>query len=116
MEILISRLLALGVILSSLVIIAGGALMLASQGATVVDIHAFHGEPISLAAIASLFESAGALRPRLMIQLGLVILVATPVLRVALSLLLFVKRRDYLYVGITGLVLAILVVAIAGAN
>jgi uncharacterized membrane protein len=113
MELSISRLLAAGVILSSLVIIAGGALMLASYGAGAITFSNFHGQPTSIATLPAILSSALALRPEAIIQVGLVILVATPITRVALSLLLFWKKADYLYVGITGLVLAILILAIS---
>jgi uncharacterized membrane protein len=43
-----------------------------------------------------------------MIQLGIILLIATPVLRVAVSLVGFALERDRVYVAITGLVLAIL--------
>ncbi len=42
------------------------------------------------------------------IRLGLMILIATPVARVALSIFAFALERDWIYVAITILVLAIL--------
>ncbi len=46
------------------------------------------------------------------LELGALILMATPVTRVAASVVLFMLRRDLVYVGITSLVLAMLLVAI----
>jgi uncharacterized membrane protein len=114
METVISRLLSLGVILSCLVVTTGGALLLVSSGAATIDIGHFHGQAGSLKTIAVIFESARAISPTAIIQIGLLILVATPVARVGLSMLLFLKKGDYLYVGITGLVLTIVVLAISG--
>ena len=44
------------------------------------------------------------------IQLGVVALILTPILRVVLSLLDFTLERDWLYAGITATVLAVIVV------
>jgi len=43
------------------------------------------------------------------IQLGLLLLIATPVARVAFSVVAFAAERDWLYVAITLIVLAILI-------
>ena len=53
---------------------------------------------------------AGALvlRPLALVQLGLLALVVTPVVRVAVSVVLWWRRRDWAYVAITGTVLALL--------
>jgi uncharacterized membrane protein len=53
-------------------------------------------------------------RCRDLIQLGLVLLIATPVARVAFSVFAFAMERDYTYVFITVIVLAILVYSLAG--
>ena len=45
---------------------------------------------------------------------GLLLLIATPVARVALSLVAFVLQRDRLYVGITAFVLALLLASLVG--
>jgi uncharacterized membrane protein len=43
------------------------------------------------------------------IQLGLILLIATPVARVALSLLAFAVQKDKMYVVVTAIVLGLLV-------
>ncbi len=45
------------------------------------------------------------------IGLGMLLLIATPVARVALSVLFFLAQRDWLYVGITLLVLGVLLLS-----
>ena len=44
-------------------------------------------------------------------MLGLLLLIATPVMRVAVSILLFVHERDYRFVSITAVVLALLLLS-----
>lgn len=65
-----------------------------------------------LAAVRSVSEfvrSIGHLTPESVITLGLVVLVALPVVRVAMTVVLFVIERDYVYLAITVFVLAVLV-------
>ena len=55
-----------------------------------------------------------ALDPRAVIQLGLLLLIATPIARVAFSLLAFIRQRDRTYVVITAIVLAVLLYSLTG--
>lgn len=50
------------------------------------------------------------------IQLGLLLLVATPIARVIFSAVAFVIQRDFLYVGITLVVLFVLMLSIMGGT
>ena len=52
-----------------------------------------------------------ALQPQSIIALGLLVLIATPILRVAVSIIAFALERDYRFVVITALVLAILILS-----
>jgi len=51
-----------------------------------------------------------------MIQLGLLILIATPVIRVAFSLIGFAIERDWIYTVITMIVLGILAFSLTGGR
>ena len=51
---------------------------------------------------------------RAIIQLGLLLLIATPVARVLFSAIAFAIERDYMYVVITLIVLAILLYSLFG--
>ena len=52
--------------------------------------------------------------PDAVISLGLLLLIATPIMRVAASVLLFLAQRDYRYVAITLFVLAVLLISLRG--
>jgi uncharacterized membrane protein len=52
-----------------------------------------------------------ALRGQAIVVLGLLILIATPVLRVAVSILVFLEQRDRTYVAITVTVLTLLILS-----
>ncbi len=73
------------------------------------------GEPASVAArtdFGQLLPGLAALRPVAITQLGLVVLLATPVMRVAASVVGFALEEDRLYTIITLAVLAILLTSI----
>jgi uncharacterized membrane protein len=67
---------------------------------------------LPIASFDGLGEGLLSLRPQAIAQLGLVVLVATPILRVLTSLVAFAMERDRLYVMITAVVLAILLGAV----
>jgi uncharacterized membrane protein len=108
LQVLIGRLLRWGVLLSALVVLAGGVLFLARHGHEHPDYSAFRGEPEwtrhPAAFIRALAHGAG----QAWIELGLLLLMATPVARVALSVFVFLREGDRLYVGLTLVVLAVL--------
>ena len=85
MDEMIGYLLRAGVLIAAALVLAGGAWYLASGGPA--------GDP----------------RAPKLIWGGLLVLVATPVARVAFSLAAFALQRDRAYVVITSIVLAVLV-------
>jgi uncharacterized membrane protein len=50
------------------------------------------------------------------IQFGLLLLVATPVMRVAFTVVAFLIQRDRIYVGVTIIVLSVLLFSLAGGG
>ncbi|WP_018465986.1 DUF1634 domain-containing protein [Calidithermus timidus] len=113
MEGLLGNLLRLGVLVAGAVVLAGGLLELASHGGERVDYSVFRGEPASLRSLVGILQGAEEVRPRHLIQLGLLLLVLTPVLRVALSVVLFARQRDGVFVGVTLWVLGVLLYSLA---
>ena len=105
---LLGNLLRAGVILSAAVTAIGGALFLVRYGAAPADYRVFAGEPEDLRSLRGIIAGAITLRPRSLIQLGLLLLIATPIARVAFSLVVFVRQRDRTYVLVTTIVLALL--------
>jgi uncharacterized membrane protein len=59
-------------------------------------------------------REAAAFQGRGIIQLGLLLLIATPVARVALSIFGFAAERDRMYVGFATIVLVILLSSLFG--
>jgi len=108
-EIFLGRLLRWGVLLAALVVFVGGVWFVASSYDVPQDYRIFRGEPVELRAVPQIVHQAIALHPLGLIQLGLLLLIATPVARVVFSVLGFALERDWMYVVITLLVLALLI-------
>lgn len=110
------NLLRIGVMLAAGAVFMGGSLYLLRNGASTPDYYVFRGEPEALRSIRGILEGALSLRGRAIIQLGLLILIATPVARVAFSVYGFARQRDRTYVAITLVVLALLLFSLAGGR
>jgi uncharacterized membrane protein len=107
-EQVIGRLLQIGVLLAALVVLVGGALILAQHGGTATSYAVFQGEPEFLRSIGSIVRGAFALNSLALTQLGLLLLIATPIVRVAFTLGAFALQRDRTYVVVTTIVLVLL--------
>ena len=109
---LISQLLRGGVLLASIVAVAGGIGLLLLRGSQPVNFRAFNDAPSPLRSLDGIAHQALQLDSRAIVQLGLVLLIGTPIARVALTLIAFALQRDRLYVAMTALVLALLLYGI----
>ncbi|AIS51306.1 membrane protein [Thermoanaerobacter kivui] len=104
MELIISKALTIGITTSAIVIFIG-LLMLIITGNSGYP-HGFY--PTSPVEILKGFIS---LKPYAVILTGLLLLILTPVFRVAVSIITFLHEKDYLYTAITTLVFIILIIS-----
>ena len=111
----ISNLLRYGVQIASFIVLIGGILYLVRHHAEPVDYRVFRGEPAIYRSPAGVVQALFEGHRRGIIQLGLLVLIATPILRVLLSLVTFLRWRDYTYAAITFLVLSGLIYSFVGA-
>jgi uncharacterized membrane protein len=88
--------LRLGVIAAAAVVALGAILYLAADGLTHPDYHTFEAHASKL--------HGG----RAVIQAGVLLLIATPIARVAGAALLFARQRDFCYVAVSLVVFAAL--------
>jgi uncharacterized membrane protein len=102
-----------GVALAASIVFAGAVLYLFKHGLEKVRYGTFTGEAADLRLPAGIFRRALGGGPRGIIQAGLLILIATPIARVAASAYLFARRRDRLYVAFTLAVLSVLIYSLA---
>ena len=107
MERIMGRLLQVGVLLASFVMLLGG-LLYARVHRTVPDYRVFQTEPQALRHMSGVVKGVKAGDPAAVIQLAVLLLIATPVARVLFALVAFGIERDKFYVGVSAVVLAIL--------
>jgi uncharacterized membrane protein len=110
----IGMLLLVGVLLAAAVAAVGGVVYIIRYGSAHENYRVFHGVPRGLNTVHGVLAGALHLRSRWVIQLGLLLLIATPVARVALSLVTFAHQRDRLYVVVTAIVLTLLLYGLLG--
>jgi uncharacterized membrane protein len=110
----LGRLLQAGVLVAATVVLLGGLRYLAKYGATERYYGTFTGEPADLSHVGGIVRAALDLRGRGLIQLGLLLLIATPVARVAVSLVAFLRQRDRTYTLVTAFVLLLLLASLNG--
>jgi uncharacterized membrane protein len=111
----ISILLRSGVLLAASVVLLGGILYLVRPGSVRPDYHVFRGEPVELRRPDLVIRGAFAGHPDAIIQFGLLLLILTPVARVAFSVAAFATEHDRMYVLITIIVLAVLLYSLLAA-
>jgi len=114
-ESLLGTLLRSGVLCAALVVAVGGIIYLFRHGRTPVDFRVFRGEPADLRSIHGVLRDVKTLHGRGIIQLGLLLLIATPVARVAFSIFGFAVERDRMYVLFTVIVFCVLLYSLLGS-
>lgn len=120
-QLLISRTLRWGVSIACLIAFVGGVLYLVCHGGEAFDLAQYQNfsytdtravdyttltDYTTLDGIFSGFKNFTAVG---WIQTGVLVLILTPIMRVALSLIDFLKERDWLYALITAVVLAVII-------
>jgi len=108
LEKIIGSLLRYGVLLSSVIVLTGGIVYLYRHGREIPQYHTFRGEPDKMRMLGPMLQAIGRGEGRPLIQLGLFVLIATPIARIIFSIFGYLFEKDYLYVVITGVVLFVL--------
>ncbi len=93
---------------AGMVILTGGVLLLLRHGGAPAAFHTFIGEPASLRSVPQIVMGAFHGHALAIVQLGILLLITTPVLRVLFVGIGYVIERDWLYVTVAGIVLAVL--------
>ena len=103
-ELVIGKILRVGVIISATIMIIGLLLLLITGKSG----YAHDDFPTTFKAI---FSGIASLKPYAIMMLGIFCLILTPVLRVIVSIYSFYKEKDMLYVWITTFVLIVLIIS-----
>jgi uncharacterized membrane protein len=116
LEIIIGQLLRAGVLLAAVTVLAGGLLYLVSHHADRVNYRTFVADAQDMRTYPGILQSAAHGQSAAIIQIGLLLLILTPVARVAIALAGFFLERDRLYVVVSLIVLVILVCSLMRAT
>jgi uncharacterized membrane protein len=113
-EVTLGNLLRTGVLIAAGVVVAGGIVYMAGHAWESPAYHVFRGEPAAMRGVRGIWNEAIRFQGRGLIQFGLLLLIATPIARVAVSAFAFARERDWRYVVITLIVLALLAYSLLG--
>ncbi|CAI2637119.1 hypothetical protein AKUH1B105A_10690 [Apilactobacillus kunkeei] len=103
-ELVIGKILRVGVVISATIMIIGLLLLLITGKSG----YAHDAFPTTFKAI---FSGIATFKPYAIMMLGIFCLILTPVLRVIVSIYSFYKEKDMLYVWITTFVLIVLIIS-----
>lgn len=108
---LLARIMLWGVLLAASVMLVGGVTFLASHWNQHPGDHKFTGEPGDLRHPVAILKAAISGNDDSLIQAGVLLLLANPLVRVMLAAWGYAASRDRLYAGISTIVLAVLIVS-----
>jgi uncharacterized membrane protein len=108
MQLLLGQVLRSGTVVSISVVFLGGMLYLYRHGHAVANYKTFVGIPKFVRHFPEIIYGVLNIKGQAIIQTGIILLIATPILRVICSAIGFVLEKDYMYVGISILVLFII--------
>ncbi|AZK45003.1 DUF1634 domain-containing protein [Paenibacillus lentus] len=103
-EIAVSKMLRIGIVLAGLVIVVGLILFLVTGDSG-------YPEDTFPTSLPDIFQGVLQLKSVAIIEVGLILLILTPVFRVFVSMLAFIHEKDYRFVVISIFVLIILAIS-----
>ncbi|HEY4198565.1 MAG TPA: DUF1634 domain-containing protein [Mucilaginibacter sp.] len=111
MQVIIGWILRVGVTIAMAVVFIGGVTFLYRHGHSIPDYREFKKVPYFIHNTSGIIEGVVHLKGQAIIQLGILLLIATPVTRVIFSAIGFILEKDHLYTLITFIVLLIILVS-----
>lgn len=102
------NLLRAGVLAAAAVMLIGGVIYLVNASPELPDYRRFHGAPEHFRSIPKIVLEALHGNAKALIQVGTLLMIATPVARVVFAAYAFARSRDKLYVAISSTVLVLL--------
>jgi uncharacterized membrane protein len=103
----IGLILRLGVMLAALIVLVGAALYLWQHGGELPDYRVFDRSATGILDFPALVSGLLAFNGEAVIELGLLVLIATPLSRVVLAAYAFYRQHDMVYVVVSVIVFAI---------
>ena len=113
-QLIVGNLLRAGVLLSMGIVLIGGCVYLLWHGKELADYSVFDSNKVTLKSIPAISASVTTFKGPSIIQFGLLLLIFTPIARVIMSVISFFIEKDYLYVIIGLIVLAVIMLSLSG--
>ena len=113
-QIILGTLLRAGVIISMSIVLVGGVIFLIHNKGVITDYKVFKPELSKFSSIASIFKGVLTFQGDAIVQFGVLMLIFTPIARIVFAIFSFLIERDYLYVLIGLIILAIITVSLNG--
>ena len=107
-QVIIGWILRGGVATSMILVFIGGIFFVYRHGYSIPDYRTFKGVPVFIHDFGGIINGVITFKGQAIIQLGIILLIATPIIRVAFSAVGFLLEKDYLYTFITLIVLLII--------
>lgn len=111
LRLILSRIMIWGIVLAAGVMLAGGVIFLAHHAAQAPGDRKFTGEPGDLRHPVAIFKAALKGNDDCLIQVGVLLMLLNPLVRVAMAAVGYAVSKDRLYAGVAAFVFAVLVVS-----
>lgn len=113
---IIGWILRVGVIVSMSLVCVGGIVFVYRHGHSIPAYKPFKGVPLFIHDIHGILNGVMSFKGQAIIQLGIALLIATPIVRVAFSAIGFLLEKDYLYTVISLIVLLIIIASMISGH
>ena len=113
-QLILGTLLRAGVIISMSIVLIGGAIFLIHNKGVITDYKVFKPELAKFSSIVAIFKGVLTLQGDAIVQFGILMLIFTPIARIVFAIFSFLIERDYLYVLIGFIILAIITISLNG--
>jgi len=113
-QVILGTLLRVGVIISMSIVLLGGIIFLIHNKGVITDYKVFKPELAKFSSIAAIFKGLLTFQGDAIVQFGVLMLIFTPVARIVFAVFSFLIEKDYLYVLIGLIILAILAISLNG--
>ena len=113
-QLILGTLLRAGVIISMAIVLIGGVIFLIHNKGVITDYKVFKPELAKFSSIAAIFKGVLTLQGDAVVQFGILMLIFTPIARIVFAIFSFLIERDYLYVLIGFIILAIITISLNG--
>ena len=115
LEMAMGNMLRIGVTAAALVVLLGGALYLIGAHGAAPDYRHFHAAAFG-GSLGAILAGVAHFKSESLIELGMLMLIATPVCRVILGLVGFTLLKDRFYTAVSAIVLAVLLFSFFGKH